>query len=217
MTLMNVKVARAIWLVDSRDLNPRGIDIVPLLDALRDRYNFQTYPKTADEVNENDAKGIVFMNGSFGPAGSARHTIVKATIFGDGLVVETAQSTDLSEAFLADALQFLSTQFGLTYTPEMVHKKFYLSELIVRTNKDLSRVFAPFATVTHRLNELTGHSFEPLGFGFGIDTTMSTARPSPFKFEREINKPFNQNRYYSAAPLRTGDHEDLLRQLEALL
>lgn len=216
MTVLNVKTARAIWLVDSRDLNPRGIDIWPILVALRDRYNFQTYPKTVEEANEYAPSGIVFMNGSFA-VGSGRHTIVKATMYGDGLVVDSALSTDFCEAFLADALNFLSSQFGLTYSPEMVHTKIYTSELIVRTDKNLNRFFAPIETVRAQLDALTGLHFEPMGFGFTIDLQASTAKPAPFRFEREMAKSFTQQRYYSCAPLRTHQHEDLLCQMEALL
>jgi hypothetical protein len=216
VTVLNVKTARAIWLVDSRDLNPHGIDISPVLEAIRSRYNFQVYPTKVEEANENDPKGIVFMNGSFA-SGSARHTVVKATIFGDGIVVDSALSTDFTEAFLTDALTFLSVQFGLTYRPDMVHTKIYTSELIVRTDKDMNRLFAPLATIKEQLNSLTGHQFEPVGFTLNIDTQATTARPAAFRFEREVGKPFSQNRYYSAAPLRTNQHEDLLREMEVLL
>jgi hypothetical protein len=216
VTVLHVRTARAIWLVDSRDLNPHGIDIFPILAAIKDRYNFQTYPKTVEEANENDTKGIVFANGSFA-VGSSRHTIVKATIFGDGLVADSARSTDFCEAFLGDALEFLSSQFGLTYRPEMIHTKAYLSELIVQTDRDLNRLFASLAAVREKLDSLTGHRFEPAGFGFSVDMQTSAPRSGPFRFEREINKPFAQMRYYSAAPLRTSQHEELLQQMDALL
>jgi hypothetical protein len=216
MTILHVKTARAIWLVDARDLNPRGIDMLPILTAIKDRYNFQGFPKTAEEMVETNPKGIVFMNGSFA-VGSSRHTIVKATIFGDGIVVDSALSTDFCEAFLADALTFLCSQFGLTYRSEMIHTKIYTSELIVQIDKDLTRLFAPLAAIRDQLNSLAGHHFEPSGFGFSIDPQATTARPAPFTFEYETNKPRSQRRYYSSAPLRTDQHEDLLRQLEAQL
>ena len=216
MTILNVKTARAIWLVDARDLNPHGIDIQPILTAIRDRYSFQTFPGTPEEADETSPKGIVFMNGYF-TVGSARHTIVKATIFGDGIVVDSALSTDFSESFLADVLTFLSTQFGLTYRPDMVYTKIYTSELIVRTDKDLDHLFAPLATIKERLNLLSEHRFEPAGFLFNIDPQKTTARPAPFRFEREVGKAFSQRRYYSSAPLRTIQHEELLGQLEAIL
>jgi hypothetical protein len=216
VTVLNIRTARAVWLVDSRDLNPRGIDIWPLLVAIRDRYSFQSFPKNIDDADETTATGIVFANGSFIAEG-ARYTIVKATMFSDGLVVDSGQSTDLSELFLADVLEFLSVQFGLTYTPEMVHKRIYVSEFIVRTTKDLSRLFAPLTAIRDGLQLLTGQSFEPTGFGFGVDVTTSSARPAGFRFEREVGKSFSQNRYYSAAPLKTRQHEELIAQLEALL
>jgi hypothetical protein len=186
-----------------------------MLSAVRDRYNFQTYPK-GDETNENDPKGIVFANGSF-PFENQLYTIVKTTIYGDGLVVDSASSTDLSEAFLEDVLTFLSNQFGLTYRPEMIHKKIYTSELILQLDKDLSRFFAPLIALNEELNMLAGRSFEPFGFGLSVDPAASISQPAPFKFEREINKPFDLRRYYSSAPLRTSDHESLLQTLETLL
>jgi hypothetical protein len=212
MILLNVRTARSIWIVDSRDLNPRGIDITPLLSAVRDRYKFQIFPKPGEPVDESSKDGIVFGNGSF-----SGNTVVKATIFSDGIVVDTTQSTDLSEAFLADVLQFISTQFGLTYSPDMVQRKIYLSEVIVRATKNLNRLFAPVSVIAQELNTMTGLLFEPFGFGFAMDTTTSTARPTLFKFEQEAHKPFSQNRYYSSAPLRTTAHLELLNKLEELL
>ena len=216
MTVLNVKLARAIWLVDARDLNPRGIDPLPIVNGIKDRYNFQVFPKTAEEMNENNPKGIVFMNGSFG-AGSSRHTIVTTTVYGDGIVVDSALSTDFCEAFLADALEFLSSQFGLTYQPGIVHKKLFVSELIVRTDKDLNHIFGPLASIKQKLNSLTGYQFEPTAFVFSVDAQATAAKPAPFTIQREVRKHFSQNRYYSAAPLKTSQHEELLREMEQLL
>jgi hypothetical protein len=216
MTTLNVRTARAIWLVDARDLNPRGLEILPMLDAIRDRYSFQVYPRTIEEANEQDPKGIVFAGGSFDIDGG-RYAIVKATMYGDGIVAESVLSTDFTEAFLADALSFLSGEFGLTYRPEMIHKKIYLSELVVHTEKSLNPLFSKLSGLGESLSRLTGQIFEPTGFSFGIDTQATPARPVPFRLEREVNKGFDQGRYYSAAPLRTSEHEDLLRELEGML
>jgi len=214
MTVLNIRTARAIWLVDSRDLNPRGIDIFPILDALRVRYNFQTYPTRVEEANEHDPKGIVFANGSFA-TGSGR--LAKATMYGDGIVVDSTSSTEFGDAFLADALTFLSTQFGLTYQPDMVHTKIYVSEMIVRINKDLAGIFAPLTAFQERLRSLSGKDFQPAGFAMSIDPASARFQPVAFKFEREAGKPFSQFRYFTSAPLRTNEHEDLLRHMEPAL
>lgn len=215
MTILNVKTARAIWLVDSRDLNPRGIDIIPVIEAIKVRYNFQVCPPKSEEPNETDPKGIVFQNGSFA-TGTGRYTIAKATMYADGIVVDSALSTDFSEAFLADALTFLSSQFGFTYRPDMIHTKIFTSELIVRPEKDLSKFFSPLDAVNRKLNALTGLHYHPFGIAFADDKTTAGS-PAPFKFEREVGKPSQQRRYYSSAPIRTADHEDLLTELESLL
>lgn len=216
MTILNVRLARAIWLVDSRDLNPHGIDMLPILEAVKGRYSFKVSPTKMEDANENDPKGIVFMNGSF-LTGSGRHTIVKATIYGDGIVVDSALSTDFCEAFLSDVLGFLASQFGLTYRPDMVHTRLYVSELIVHTDKNLDGLFGRLAAFTEKLRLNTGRNFQPAGFGFSIDPGKTTARPSAFRFEREVGKPFSHNRYYSSAPTRTSQHEELLREIENLL
>lgn len=217
MTVAHIKLARAIWLVDSRDLNPNGVDIMPMLDAVRTRYNFQVYPKTVEEANEYDAKGIVFMNGSFAAEAGGRYTIVKATIFNDGLVVDSARSSTFCDAFLEDVLTFLSQQFGLTYNAGMIHSRLYVSELIVRMDRSISTIFERIAPVIAKLNRFNGNDFQAAGFGFSRDPEGTRVRPAPFSFEREVGKPFSQNRYYSGAPLRTEQHEEILRDLEGLL
>lgn len=215
MTIPNVRSARAIWLVDWRDLNPGGIDILPILAGIKDRYRFQVVPQTIEDADENNPKGIVFGQGSFAFEGN-HYTVVKATMHGDGLVVDSGLSTDFCEAFLADFLAFLSNKFGLTFHPKMLHKKLYLSEVIVKTDKDLNGLFASLASIREKLNLLTGQDFQAAGFAFSTDPAVTT-RPTQFKFEREVGKEFDQRRYYSSAPLRTSQHVELLQEMESYL
>lgn len=215
MELVSVRRARAIWLVDARDLNPRGIDIRPVLEAVKDRYRFRGFPKTAEEVNEQSPKGIAFSDGSLSTADGA-YSIDTATIYGDGLVVDSGLSTDLSEEFLADLLSFVSSNFALKYRSEMIHKKIYASELIVRTEKNLHTVLDKLSAIAERLSRIVGTPFEPSGIEFSVDHKISP-RPAPFTFQREVNKSFDQHRYYSSAPLKTNEHEELLSLLESVL
>jgi hypothetical protein len=215
MRILNVRLARVIWLVDFRDLNPYGLDLFRSIAALRDRYEFKSFPTAVGQGNESDQKEIVFANGSFA-VGDQQHAVMKATMFSDGLVVDTALSTDFSEAFMSDALTFLSTDFGLTYSPEMIHKRIYVSELIVRPEKNLDGVLGRLSPIGKMINSATNMTFAPSGFALSVDPG-SGPQPVSFKFERESGKPFDQNRFYSSAPLRTGEHEDVLRKLESIL
>jgi len=99
----------------------------------------------------------------------------------------------------------------------MVHAKIYTSELIVHSEKDMSTLFAPLNSVISKLNAWTGHEFHPGGFGFAIDTGKTTAKPAPFRFEWEVNKTHRLHRFYSAAPVPTSKHEELLAEMESLL
>lgn len=216
MNVLHVNTARVIWLVDSADLNPRGLNLYPALEAIRKRYGFQVFPESVDKMNEYAPEGIAFRLGSFENQGEP-FTISKAVIFGDGLVVDTGFSTDLGEAFLEDALGFASETFGLTYRPEMVHTKIFTSEMVVHTDRDMSKLFAPLTRVQEKLNAWSGHKFHPGGFGLAIDTSETTAKPAPFRFEWEVNKPHRLGRFYTAAPLPTQKHIELLNELEGVL
>ena len=59
-------------------------------------------------------------------------------------------------------------------------------------------------------------AFDVTGISFGADP-ISKAQHPPFKLERDIQAPFEHNRYFSSAPLPTDEHLTLLEQLESLL
>src|SRR6266404_2637321 len=135
MQIVHVRMAKSIWLVDIRDLNPRGLSIYPMVAGIAERYKFKYFPLKAEDANPNRSEGMVFADGAFA-IGNTLHRITKCAMYGDGFVVETGLSTDFSDDFLRDLLIFLSTQFALAYHPEMIHTRLNVSELIVRTDKD---------------------------------------------------------------------------------
>ena len=177
MKLLHVKTARSIWLVDSNDINPRGIDISFPLSAIAKRYGFQKYPKTLAEADENSASGIVYEQGHF-ETEAGRYEIDKVSMHNDGLVVNNRQSTDLGELFLEDALSFLAGEFGLTYQHGMVHKKIYTSELIVKTEKDLGTLFSPLDPIQKRVGDLIGHKMGPFWPQRGLTGLLAPRRRS---------------------------------------
>jgi hypothetical protein len=98
----------------------------------------------------------------------------------------------------------------------MIHAKIYASELIVKMDKNLDRLFSPLSELINKLCGLVGQKFYPFAINPSVDHKYPT-RPAHFQFERELNKPFDQQRYYSLAPVQTKHHEDLLRTLENAL
>lgn len=209
--------ARTLWFVDLHELNPRGRSLYPeVIEALQAKYEFQKVPESASDLTKEG--GLELSIGSF-EARPGEFIDVTFTVYNDGLTADTRSSTADSEAFLRDALEFVSSgNFGVVYEPGMVHRKAHLSEIIVHTNKSLGSINSKLAGFEQRLDEISGGTLPPFrlaGITFRSDQT-APAPASPFSFERRVNVPFSDNRYYSAAPFSTEDHLALLRDFEEL-
>jgi hypothetical protein len=221
METVNVRTARSVWLLDTRDLNPRGLSQLQLLSAVKDRYHFLGWPKTQEELSWTTAspKGIKFTDGTFVIDNQARS--VSVTFYNDGIIADTGSSTVHSDAFLADVLSFAAQHFGIEYRSEIVHRKQYHSELIVRAGHDLATACDKISNLAIKFSALvdpTGAPFQWYGFELRRDPSIPVGPiPPAFKFEREALRPTSDNRYYSAAPLQTEDHEHLLQEFETIM
>jgi hypothetical protein len=221
MKLLSVKQARAIWLVSIVDLNPRGLSLFGLIMPIVEKYKFQIYPTKPEELIGKDVLEIKFNGGSFKK--DTKHNIaVDLTIFNDGLVVDTRSSTNDSDAFLNDFLNHLSKEFNLTPYLEVIRSKIYVSEVWVQTDKLLNSLNPKLDSFAKRITSLIGgHSRYPIahetsGIIFSADPVVTNPQ-TPFRFERVIDRPFEENRYYSIAPLQTDVHLEMLDELESIL
>jgi hypothetical protein len=122
MELLNVATARAVWLFDVNELNPRGKSFFSdLLEWLKDSYRFEKAPSSITDLDK-DTNGWNFMRGSFQVA-DEMFVDVNLRIYTDGLVADTWSSTRDSEAFLDDAMNSACEEFHLAYKPQTVRKK----------------------------------------------------------------------------------------------
>lgn len=214
MKVSSVISARAIWLFETRELNPRGLDLVPVWSTIKSRYAF-SLPTNRDEI-ESATDGIKFQHGTFASPG-ADGVSVNFTIFEDGLVAETFADTVVSELFLDDLVTFLSEQHGLFYEPPMVRKRRYASQLLVETSVGLSKISEAVSTITSELKASTGREFTVTGLTLGFDSNQLADGIGSFSVERRSNLPFSTNRYFCTAPLSTSAHVSLLEQFEAIM
>ena len=200
------------------DINPRGRDFsAHAIEWLRNKYNFLKCPSSIYDRDENQP--IAFKTGSF-PGQDGSFIEVDLNFYSDGFVADTRSSTKDSDAFLEDLLNSLAHDFGLVYTPEMVRKKLYVSEINIRLKKPLNNVNPRMQTFIQKIMSMTGEedikTMEWAGLGFWWDPASASAQ-SNFQLERVIGIPFSEQRYYSRAPLHTADHLQLLEEFEKII
>jgi hypothetical protein len=217
MEVLNVRLARSLWLFDARDLNPHGLSPIPFFSAIKDRYHFLVWPKTPEELswNASSAKGIKFVDGTFSVEDTFR--TVAVTFFNDGIIADTGSSTRHSEAFLEDVLGFATQYFGARPRPDYIHKKQHISELIVSLSPGLGEACDKIARLATRLGALSNAPFDWFGLELRSGTKGGTQETPIFKIERELGMPAALNRYYSIAGLSTEVHAELLSEFERII
>ena len=134
-------------------------------------------------------------------------------------MVDTRSSTEQSDIFLDDLFMQLTKELNIPPYAAIIREKKYLSQLWISTDKS-------FDVINPRPEEiaayLSDHAIEggpPFNFGglsFWPDQTEKYPQPA-FTIERAAGVHFSENRYFSAAPLQTEQHLELLDKLESIL
>lgn len=215
MKLLSVSLARSIWLGPMIDYNPRGLRLDSILHQfLIDTYKFRKIPALIDPVKPGD--GRKYQEGEFEVYGNL--IIVDFVIYTDGVVVDSRSSTVHNELFLEDVFKGFSKYIKLPTPDEVIKEKLYLSQVYVTTDKNLEIINPKVKQISKYLNNhVTDATDVQLG-GLSFWSDQAIKRPpTPFTFERTLNTPFSDNRYYSAAPLQTDEHLELLDKLESIL
>jgi hypothetical protein len=209
-------LARAFAIFEIADLDPEGhVHYPDLAAAMVQRYSFVKFPTGPDQFDE--AKGINFEMGTWKDTAIAKIGIITA-----GLIVETA-NTDTSEALLEDALTWAAAEFRLTYKPEMLRRRAFVSQITFHSDAPLLMLNPIIEKVTNRLSkEIAANldlalKYEPVGFAANYDKLLSGMTIAPFTLERREGVPFEDKKYFSSAPLRTQVHIELIEAIEKAL
>lgn len=216
LELASIILARTLAYVESFDLNPRGKIFYPdLVQALVERYKFQTIPKTPEEFDEG--KGIVFADGRFGSK-----VIYKFTIFNTLLTLETRSNTSDSQELINELLAWAAKKFGLTYAPEMIKHYGYISDLTFYSDVPLlgaaCQPLIDLATKTgSALSDIHKEPFDyyPANLAVGHDPLARKNGIAPFTITRRAETRWTENKYFSEAPLPTDMHIAFLEEFEA--
>jgi hypothetical protein len=184
-----------------------------MLGWLKDSYSFSKAPSSATDLDET--KALAFQDGTF-QIGAENSIGVDLKLYNDGIVAETRSSTEETDKFINDVLTSAAKRFNLSYRPDMIGRRLYLSELNVKCKNGLNSLDSRLKAFADKISPLVNGQVELCSIGFWAEEKASHAF-SPFRFERKFNSPFSEHRYYSAAPLRTDDHLKLLDELENIL
>lgn len=214
MKLSAVILARALAFVETYDLNPRGSVFYPnLIAQLVERYRFQKFPKSFDELDE--AKGIEFHEGLAG-----KIIILKFTIFSNILVAETRSNTSDSRAVIEDMANWGVTSFGLKPLSEVLRHWAYVSDLTFTSDFDVLGT-SPLAKLAQKtagvVSDLWRDSvkYQSLMTGVGHDPLVRKNGIANFTITRRVETPFWENKFFSEAPLPTDLHIQFLEEYES--
>ncbi|MGH9585294.1 MAG: hypothetical protein ACRD4O_20450 [Bryobacteraceae bacterium] len=214
MELIAINLARLAAFVEVDALDPKGQSNLPdNINALIRRYGFSKYPTTIEEMDLQ--KGIQFAEGSLGDI-----AITSIQLFHNGLIIDTRSSTDNSKRVFDDLVILAKEMNGAS----VVSRRYHLtSQFIFRSELKLALLNPLLQPIADRLaRSVSGNlnhsiSFEPTAVLIGPQAWALKIVPSSFSIERRSETPFNENTYFSSAPLPTDEHLKLIEEFEQAL
>jgi hypothetical protein len=212
MELVAIENCRVLCLTQM--YRPAGQLFLPAAAAkLISRYSFAKPPSTIDDLSKDV---VTFSIGAFGDI-----AINELTIYPDGLVAVSKSNTSKIRSFIVDLLEWAKKEFGIIELDIVPTQTYYESAIVVRAASDVLRAVKPMhdaaAALRKRLiAQADAVAYEPFAFVLDVDSTRTSRRLMRFTLERRIGVPFEENVFFSIAPLETDDHIEFLGELEKL-
>jgi hypothetical protein len=204
--------AQVWWIAIADEIRPvRGFDASKLGAGLQSMFNFPSPP------SDMKGGGVEFLNGRLADGGR-EILITKLALFTDGINIHVPTETDDAEIILQKVLSFLF-DFGIRRpSSDAVH--FYQSILIVDFECSLESILPngllkkiseamPIAGETKLLNVAT--NFDPAKITNG---RWRGINPTAFRIDRRATVPYELNRYYCLANMKSSDHIEILKDFE---
>ncbi|MGD0546556.1 MAG: hypothetical protein ABR991_01860 [Terracidiphilus sp.] len=173
--------------------------------------------KSPDSPKELDlTEGVIFEQGVFDGI-----VIKKLTVFPLVMHLDAANSTDDAKTALDGLLRWGKEEFGLRYSSDSIRRWAFVSDVIFETdfpllhmvNDTLNHVSSEISAIVQR-NLKEELKYEPAKFWLAHDPNKRSASVAPFTIEHRALSLFEENIYFSEAPLPTEDHISLLSEIE---
>lgn len=216
MRLGAITKARALTIIELDELNLGGkIRFLDCVTPLVERYNFAVFPQKPEDFDFEN-KGVRFESGKAGDL-----FIDSLTIYSGALYVDTLSSTSDSRNVLLEMLEWARATFGISYSPEMLRKWAYINDLVFYTDFPLLAEFSqPLQNLARKTSAVTeelfnGLHYESMAIKIGHDPTVRKNSVASLTIEHRVNAAFEENKYFSEAPLPTDIHIKVLEEFEA--
>ena len=217
MKLLSVISARSTWLFNLADLNPKGIRLFPqMTEALTEAYDFDDQPDDAPLApgDTPSQPGLKFRNGMFDTEqGPVR---VALELYDDGIIADSAATTDITNRFLQHVIDWAAKSFDLTFDSSLITNRIYGSEVTVQLSSHLAQTLKPLGAFSELLSKTSFSQPPQKYFATGLNFTTASGS-APFAIEKRANTAPEVNVFYSKAMTDTTTHLKLLEQLDQML
>jgi hypothetical protein len=123
-----------------------------------------------------------------------------------------------AERFLRDMFSWLAKDYQLPSASDLSIRRLYMSEVIVqfeRTPAVFSDKFMRFARpLESGLGENQPRPMKLMSLNFATDPAAPNQQQAVLRIERAVGTPFQDNKFYSSAPVHTDEHLELLEKFE---
>jgi hypothetical protein len=211
--------------VSADDVTPRcGLLIRDLIELVGEAYQFSVKPQLLPGVPPAFLQQLIFQSGAL-IKDDGKLAIIQLAVLPNGNMV-TATTTDIADLVMDDCIARLDSEMGYRFASAK-KRRTYLSNIAVQFEVDADEKIEAIGKIENLLTKLIlrptmPFKFKRLAFGYGDVAqpgmiSLEAVETSDFLIERRSSEPYTENRYFSAAPVRTSEHIELLEAIEQAL
>jgi hypothetical protein len=207
---------------------PEGILVAELVTLLIETYHCQpaTAPAMPPGISPQGAAFVTLQNGKLEQPSRAI-AIAQIQLRNDGMVIST-QSTNNSDIVLRDISSLLNNKLNFKLSVDN-QRIYHASSVVVEFDKEVEEFISGLARAGELVSKAISKEqskekamlFKRLSFGYeegvgSVESGLDAIDRLDFLLERRASHPFDDNRYFSSAPLSTDAHIAVLKQLESI-
>jgi hypothetical protein len=219
MKLITTETGRILQLIVMEEIRPAsGLYMPDLFQRISERYGFVVAPSN---IPEAIVKGAKFNHGRLI---TPNRTIVisELGVYNDGVIVDTS-NTDDAEHVCRDLITWANSTFRLRERQTIIPPRFS-SVITVEFEREIEKIIKGINIFVARASAAFLHAYDMeidaklLRLSVNADPlTVIPMLNTQFYIERRIQRPYSENRYQAAAPLRTEEHVAMLETIEKAL